>query len=440
MQKTTFIIVMLALSFIACTNAEIKGKAKNTEENGSVEGSNDSIGNGVIINGVKWATRNVDRKGVFTDNPEDIGMLYQWNGTVGWDIAVLSEDVIIDGWDKVINEKWNGGFKTPTTSDSWSNNVCPKGWRLPSTKELEQLMYSSNEWGILNGQMGRYFGSGKNKIFLPATGMLSFNGKHYLLNKFGAYWSSESATEYNTARYFSFDSNGVRRLFGSRALGHCIRCVADEAEYVQQKETAISKEKNCKNSISWGEINICLPEIDKMKNIYPIPKIKKILDEWEVHNSTIFAYYVSDEIYAQIDNIEEIIYDDYFKVSSVNNYQNAFADKNALDKVASGTKAIFNTDFQKLSKRKEIEKKNMSFDKPILIDDYHINPDVNTFSLLTRVNIGGYERIMVMMMNIAVVKNRIVYIGYYKDYEGEESIKQARAKNDYFVLRFMNEN
>jgi len=38
---------------------------------------------GVVINGVKWATRNVDKPGTFVANPEDFGMLYQWNRRVG---------------------------------------------------------------------------------------------------------------------------------------------------------------------------------------------------------------------------------------------------------------------------------------------------------------------------------------------------------------------
>ena len=39
---------------------------------------------GVLINGVRWATRNVDAPGTFTTAPENAGMLYQWNRRVGW--------------------------------------------------------------------------------------------------------------------------------------------------------------------------------------------------------------------------------------------------------------------------------------------------------------------------------------------------------------------
>ena len=39
---------------------------------------------GVVINGVKWATRNVGEPGKFVANIEDAGMLYQWNRKIGW--------------------------------------------------------------------------------------------------------------------------------------------------------------------------------------------------------------------------------------------------------------------------------------------------------------------------------------------------------------------
>lgn len=41
----------------------------------------------VEINGVCWATRNVDAPGTFTQNPEDAGMLYQWNRKTAWNVT-----------------------------------------------------------------------------------------------------------------------------------------------------------------------------------------------------------------------------------------------------------------------------------------------------------------------------------------------------------------
>jgi len=41
----------------------------------------------VVINGVRWATRNVGARGTFVQNPEDYGDYYQWNrGTTDYTI------------------------------------------------------------------------------------------------------------------------------------------------------------------------------------------------------------------------------------------------------------------------------------------------------------------------------------------------------------------
>jgi len=39
-----------------------------------------------------------------------------------------------------------------------------------------------------------------------------------------------------------------------------------------------------------------------------------------------------------------------------------------------------------------------------------------------------------------LIKERLIYLNYFKIYDGEESIKKLKAKNDYIVLRLMEEN
>ena len=46
--------------------------------------SENPFSEGVLINGVRWATSNVDMPGTFAANPEDAGLFYQWGSNVGW--------------------------------------------------------------------------------------------------------------------------------------------------------------------------------------------------------------------------------------------------------------------------------------------------------------------------------------------------------------------
>jgi len=208
----------------------------------------------------------------------------------------------------------------------------------------------------------------------------------------------------------------------------------------KKQENTILKEKNCNDLIRWGDIDICLPEIDGMKNTYVLPKMKKKLDDFEYKGNSVLAYYVSDDVYSQIDNIEEIVYDDYFKIYSVNKLKNAFANNNTLEQVSNAIKSSLNTDWQARKEKMEEQWNDFSFDKPVLIEDYYITPNVSSLLFLMKAAIGDCERIMVTTMNIVIVNDRVIYICYYKYYEGEDSIKKTKAKNDYFVLRFMDEN
>ena len=164
----------------------------------------------VMINGVCWATRNVGEPGTFADNPEDAGMFYQWNRTKAWP---ATGD--ITGWDSSV--------PAGTTWET-ANNVCPSGYRLPTSDELLSLI--SGQWTTLNGVNGCLFGSGDNTIFLPATGYrISSYG---LFNDTGAccYWSSTSNTGLS-AYYLYCLYNNIYRNSQNRNFGLPVRCVAE---------------------------------------------------------------------------------------------------------------------------------------------------------------------------------------------------------------------
>ena len=95
----------------------------------------------VLINGVAWATRNVERPGVFAATPESRGGHFTWADR---------------------------------------HNVCPAGWRLPTQEELLLLQDADYRWTVRSGIAGRLFGMPPNQIFLPAAGWRDNNRSvHY---------------------------------------------------------------------------------------------------------------------------------------------------------------------------------------------------------------------------------------------------------------------
>lgn len=167
---------------------------------------------GVVINGVTWATRNVDKPGTFAANPEEAGMFYQWNRKIGWSTI-----------DPLINS--DGGTTWDSSSpegNTWEkvNDPCPPGWRVPTVTELESLVKAGSQWTTINGKKGRVFGNDDNSIFLPAAGF-RFDGSLYLSGSGGCYWNSTNV------RCLNFHSGAVGVVSNDRDFGFSVRCVAE---------------------------------------------------------------------------------------------------------------------------------------------------------------------------------------------------------------------
>ena len=178
---------------------------------------------GVVINGTRWATRNVDAPGTFTQNPEDAGMLFQWNRRKGWNTV----DRSVKGWDR-----------SRARGRAWyaENDPCPEGWRVPTRRELRRLERAVGEWVSQNGVYGRLFGIAPNQIFLPAVRVRCRDGILYHAN-LGNWWSGDywSGTRFiaGPAWLLSFDNARIHYidtswLGGERAWGRSVRCVAIE--------------------------------------------------------------------------------------------------------------------------------------------------------------------------------------------------------------------
>jgi len=176
---------------------------------------------GVVINGVKWATRNVGTSGTFVENSKDYGEYYQFNkGTTDF---LSYEDYYCSIYP-------NSDFWLPT------NDPSPVGWRVPTSDEIETLFDTekvSKEWTILDGVEGiSYTDKSTNKsLFLPAAGYY-FDGTLYETGFGGFYWSNTTYDMY--APYYAYSwVFGLIHLggnhdydYGNRIYGQSVRSVA----------------------------------------------------------------------------------------------------------------------------------------------------------------------------------------------------------------------
>ena len=225
---------------------------------------------GVVINGVRWATRNVDMPGTFAANPESAGMLFQWNRRQGW--AATGN---ITGWDST----YAGG-----TEWARANDPCPPGWRVPTNEEFRLLVsytdsyfeerklsfFASNSIEVYdgmeeldqetmsslmqyfismqrpttkNGVNGVFVGGARNQIFLPITHPRNQNAElsHPFINDIqGWYWAcAENLFIEGFAPFLSVHISVDEHYIGTsvggagvggaagQAFGLSIRCVAE---------------------------------------------------------------------------------------------------------------------------------------------------------------------------------------------------------------------
>ena len=177
---------------------------------------------GVVINGIRWATRNVDMPGTFAAKPEDPGMFYQWNRKIGWSST-----------DPMVNS--DGGTTwddSEATGNTWEkpNDPCPTGWRVPTQSEHQSLADAGSQWTTINGVNGRIFGVGNNTLFLPAAGYRYYsNGTVNHEGAYGNYCSSSCGS--TTSSYHLYIYNTLVSATNSsltRAAGFSVRCIAEQ--------------------------------------------------------------------------------------------------------------------------------------------------------------------------------------------------------------------
>ncbi len=207
---TTFALILSMTTFISCD------KDEEETTNVGVGEATATTDPGAVINGVRWATRNVDAFGTFAATPEDFGMSYQWNRKKAW--AATGS---VSGWD---SSKPEG---TEWTKD---NDPSPAGWRVPTIDQIKSLLDANKvSWTWSSTKKGWTFTDKTTgaSIFLPAVGGRDHtNGTIYYAGSGGYYWSRTQWSP-TFAYYLCYSSTTVDWSYISNYEGYPVRSVAE---------------------------------------------------------------------------------------------------------------------------------------------------------------------------------------------------------------------
>ena len=184
-----------------------------------------AVDQGIIINGIKWATRNVDTPGSFTQNPESAGMFYQWNRKIGWSAT-----------NPMINSDGSTTWDATVSGTTWgaTNDPSPVGWRVPTMDEIKTLFNTdkvNRETTTVNGKIGIKFTdiATGNTLFLPRCNFReSDTGVLDTSQNSGFYWSSTWDDDQNQAWNLIFgDATSASWEFTKSANAYNIRSVEE---------------------------------------------------------------------------------------------------------------------------------------------------------------------------------------------------------------------
>jgi len=205
-------------------------------------------------------------------------------------------------------------------------------------------------------------------------------------------------------------------------------------------KTAV-KAQECNNERLFGDISVCLVEIDGMTECYSNPKVALHANEFRYEGNEILGIYFNEDTYSKIENLGDFSYDDYFKVYSVKKLKKINVGGSELDQMSDIMEGNYvEENWDNLKTEFENIHDYISVGQPILLESYSPNNRIRSFVFLMKMQTEDIDKILVMIMNMAEIKQRLIYYSYYKNYEGKESINHAKAMSDYFGFKFTDEN
>jgi len=180
----------------------------------------------LVVSGVCWAAANIDAPFTFASRPDMNTQFYQWNKCT---TPYSTNDPLSPAWDNTAN-----------TSETWTCNPCPVGWRMPTLAECQQLANSGSTWVEANTRgaavPGRFYGYNSATctlpsnmsgcVFFPASGNRGTpSGTIYNRGAFGLSWSNTQQSTTNGYNILFTNSSSSASSSGNKADGFPIRCV-----------------------------------------------------------------------------------------------------------------------------------------------------------------------------------------------------------------------
>ena len=225
----------------------------------------------------------------------------------------------------------------------------------------------------------------------------------------------------------------------------CLAFACKNISDADEKETDSDSLKvtpvECENEVSYGKINYCLPEIEGYKECYNHPEVRSRADEIEDPDNITLGYYINDSIYSRVNEIEDLNYDNYYKIY----VPNAGMDYNMTASEMKQIMSMMSTGFLDKSMEdtnEEIKRagKEVELSQPILLEKFELNDRSSTILVLMRVRGENIDKVMAISMSSVLSKKRLLFIAHYLDYQDETTLVRLRENTTLYIEAFLKVN
>lgn len=225
----------------------IKTEEQNTYYKSSTKGYDVVAGSVLEMKGFELGTLDVNKytsnsyveNGVYLGEGVEINNLLWAPVNCGYEKAIVSDEGLYKGytwgklycWGEGSGQEYDLEYDAPTYYYSnpravyeWSENPCPKGWRVPTIQELESLTRVNSDPESYKGQEGYWYGSNTTTkdVFFPAAGYRDrLNGGQGRKSSC-MFWSST----YDSGYYILNCKENIKDTRGYN-LALPVRCVKD---------------------------------------------------------------------------------------------------------------------------------------------------------------------------------------------------------------------
>ena len=201
---------------------------------------------------------------------------------------------------------------------------------------------------------------------------------------------------------------------------------------------------DCDQYRYYNKIKICLPILEGMTECYSNKRVKERANQGRFRGNTILGIYLKNKDYSNLKNepASNLKNDGYYKIYGTKQAQGIeFGEKefNALIKVMGGVDVFGNWD--EMKEELSLKLNDISFGKPVQIDQYKPHKKIISTVYLLKVALSEEnEKVLALSMNIANIKNTLIYYCYCKDYVGPETLDKVKAESDLFGFKLLEIN